>query len=222
MCIGQSKSERVKHFVFCCCFKITVSHVDVFRIKIPVLIAKAGGGRVIFYGTGDSIAQTAAGVYPAGQHVGNAAAALHSALPYIKNSGGLTGLHPFHINDIPHIQKYRRPGKMSAYRTDHGLLFFRKQVASRFSLGILILSGGPSDDNQRHVAYLSGSFCHIVRQRHFFLGPWLLSPALSLIKRVPFAPFFVDCRQLFVDVYLLFLAQRIQDSCHIAGIYKPA
>lgn len=33
---------------------------------------------------------------------------------------------------------------------------------------------------------------------------------------------FVDCRQLFVDVYLLFLAQRIQDSCHIAGIYKPA
>ena len=39
--IGQSKTERIEYLIPGCCFKVTVTHVNIFRIYIFIWIAEA-------------------------------------------------------------------------------------------------------------------------------------------------------------------------------------
>ena len=157
--IGQSESEGIEDLLLRKCFKISIPHIDIFCIEVPVWISEVSVRGIVAYIIRDRIRQLAAGRNLSRQHVQNAVSALLAALPYIEDRCRAIFCHPFHVDDISDIEKDNGPGKSRADSLQHLLLLPREVVAAALGFVVLVLAGGPADDHHRGVR-LPGRCAH--------------------------------------------------------------
>ena len=159
VCIGESEPEGIEDLLLRKCFKISIPHIDIFSIEVPVGISEVPVRGIVAYIIRDRISQLAAGRNFSRQHVQNAVSALLAALPYVEDRCRAIFCHPFHIDDIADIEKDNGPGESRADSLQHRLLLFREVIAAALGLIVLVLAGGPADDHNCGVR-LPGRCAH--------------------------------------------------------------
>ena len=80
--IREPITKRIQHFLFCHRFKIPVSDINVFHIKVFVFAAKIGRRWVIFYFFCNRIGQMPTRGHSSGQHIGDTITTDHASLPH--------------------------------------------------------------------------------------------------------------------------------------------
>ena len=221
--VRESESERIQHLVLSRvkCLEITVSHINIFRVLIPVRAAEMRRRRVILHRPGNRIGQSAAGIHPAHEHIRHRMSALHAALPCIEHRLRRIGFHPFHVNDIAHIEHDNHPLERAAHVRKHLLLPFREVITASFGCGVTILPRRAPDNDQRGIALRRRCLHDLTSQRHFRLAPRFLCPSFSHVKRVIRQPVPVDLLQFLIQYKLLFL-QGIRNPHHVTGVDHAA
>ncbi len=219
--IGKTEAEGIENLVLRKSLEVAVSYIDVLLIDIPLLVPVVTGGGVVCDISGDGVRQLTGRRYGSLQYIQHAVAAFLAALPYIQHCRRLVTLHPLHIYDIAHIQKYHCARKRSAHQTEHLFLRFRQQITARFRFIVLILSGSPADHDHCRIGLLLCLIHQFLRQRHLFLEPGFPCPAGTGIVRILFQPRFVYRLQLLIQ-YKRALLKRLPDTGHITCIDQTA
>ena len=220
--VRHSKTERIKHLIFGKGLKIAVTYIDILRIDIRGLTSEIFCGRIIGNITCNGVGQLTTGIHSAGQYIRNTVPALLSALPGIQNSRRVIFLHPFHINDISHIQNYNDPFKCTAHLVQHILFQICQKITALLGRCIPVLPGCTPDHNNGRVGFGCSLPYQLFIQRHFLLTPRLLCPAASLVKRMFCDPGTVNFRQFFVYSQFLLLLQGVIYADHIFCVYKAS
>ena len=159
VCIGETEPEGIEDLLLRKCFKISIPHIDIFCIEVPVGISEVPVRGIVAYIIRDRIRQLAAGRNLSRQHVQNAVSALLAALPYVEDRCRAIFCHPFHVDDISDIEKDNGTGESRADSLQHRLLLPREVVAAALGFIVLVLAGGPADDHHCGVR-LSGRCAH--------------------------------------------------------------
>ena len=101
--IGKSVPKGIAYLFSGCCFKIAVSHINIFLIKISICISKVCIRRIVLHLIGNGVGKLAGRVFLSCQHIHGSIAAYHSPLPCIKHRIRPIGIHKPHIHNIAYI-----------------------------------------------------------------------------------------------------------------------
>ena len=145
--VGEAVSEGIQDLFFGKCLKIAIPHIDILRIEISVGVTEVRVRRVIAHVERDRIGEFSAGRHLAGQHVQDAVSAFLPALPDVEDRGRAIFCHPFHIDDIAHIEKDDRSRECSADSFEQDLFLLCQVVTAPFGPVVLVFAGRPADDH---------------------------------------------------------------------------
>ena len=220
--VRQAVSEGVHDLFSGKCLKIAIPHIDILRIEVPVGIAEIGVGRVIADIVCDGIGKLSAGGDLAGQHVEDAVSALLAALPDVENGGGIIFCHPFHIDDIAHVEKDNGSWEGRADPSEHDLLLLRQVIASSLGLVVLVFAGRPADDHDGGLRLLRGRAHKFLGGNHLLLEPGLRAPAVSLVEGMIRKPGLIGLLEGRRKDIGLSLKDSLPDAGHIVGVHHAA
>ena len=216
--IRQPISKRIKHLIPRKRLKITISDINIFLIIILKRIPEILSRRIILDISSNRIRQLTTRTNLTSQHISHTISTFLATLPYIQNSLRTILLHPAHINNITNIKHNNCTLTHLTDTVDH-ILRLRQTIASRLRIIILILTGSPSDNNQRNII-TARTLKHLLSNLHLLLTPRHTTPALTFIIRILLNPILINPHQLLIQMNPFTLLQSIQNTHHISRIHQ--